>query len=74
MFGEGIDNEKDFFIDNLPFGKIRGVDVSHLKNTKDKADLILASAINSVDQAQQLSNPDIKIIISDFNTFAKHEK
>ena len=44
---------------------IRGIDVSELRTSSEKASALIATDISSVDQARQLNNPDARVTFED---------
>lgn len=50
---------------------IRGVDVSKIRNSEEKSNQIKSEAIQEVDQAEQISNPDSRIVLKNLSRGAR---
>lgn len=57
LFGDGATNY------------IRGIDVSAPKTAAEKAELLIADEVKSVEQAKQLDNPDARIVFATTESF-----
>jgi hypothetical protein len=61
--GNAWERSGDLLDQALPENTIRGVDVSELRMSTEKAAGLLTSKIKSVEQAKQLDNPDARITL-----------